>query len=40
MTSTQASPSGTIDPHTALLAQRRLDCDDYMKTLTEPDEPG
>lgn len=38
MSSTPAS--ATIDPHSALLAQRKMECDEYMRTLTSPNDPG
>ncbi|XP_070506653.1 calcitonin gene-related peptide type 1 receptor isoform X1 [Chironomus tepperi] len=40
MSTTPTSMSATVDPHSALLAQRRSECDDYMRGLTVQYDPG
>lgn len=40
MSTTPTSMSATVDPHSALLAQRRSECEDYMRGLTVQYDPG
>lgn len=40
MSTTPTSLSATVDPHSALLAQRRSECEDYMRGLTVQYDPG
>lgn len=40
MSTTPTSPSATVDPNSALLAKRKLECDDYLRTWTSQNDPG